>query len=128
MRHQFESMVIKISLREQVSKEDILNSLPIRQLQEQKQLPKERAQKLIQILEERLDPLKKELSINLEQWKKPFETKGILLGTDPSWEDPKVKITLQVANQDELEEKINTLSMLKLAPYINLRHGKLDVE
>ena len=128
MRHQFESMVTKLSLREQVSKEDILNSLPIRQLQKQKQLPKERAQKLIQILEERLDPLKKELSIGLERWKKPFETKGIHLATDPIWEDPKVKITLQVATQDELEEKINTLSLLKLAPYINLRHGKLDVE
>jgi hypothetical protein len=128
MRHQFESMVTKLSLREEVSKEEILNSLPMNDLREQKQLPKERAQKLIQILEERLDPLKKELSIGLERWKKPFESKGIHLATDPIWEDPKVKITLQAANQDELEEKINTLSLLKLAPFINLRHGKLDVE
>ncbi len=128
MRHQFEGMLSKLALREDMPKEDILKSLPLTSIQELKLLPKERAQKLIKIMEERLDPLKKELEQGLEKWKKPFSSKGIQITTDPTWEDPKIKINLQVSTQNELEEKLKALSELKLAPFFSLRNGEIHVE
>ena len=79
-------------------------------------------------MEERLDPLKKALQSGLEKWKRPYTSKGIQIVTDPTWEDPKVKITLQVSTQDELEEKLKRLAELKLAPFISLRNGDVHVE
>jgi hypothetical protein len=128
MRHQFEGMLSKLALREDISKEDVLKTLPISNLQEEKLLPKERAQKLIQFMEERLDPLKKALQSGLEKWKRPYTSHGIQITTDPTWEDPQVKITLQVSTQNELEDKLKQLSELKLAPFINLRNGDVHVE
>lgn len=127
-RHQFESLLKKLALREEVTREKVLSELPIQDIRGMKLLPKEKAMLLLQLMEEKLDPLKKNLSESLRAWKNPFEKMGIHLQTDQTWETPEVKISFEVSAQKELEEKLAQLSLLKLAPFHDLRNGKVHVE
>ena len=79
-------------------------------------------------MEEKLDPLKKNLQDGLSAWKSPFEKKGIQLVTDPTWESSQVKVTLTLENQEDLKQKLETLSKLNLRPFYDLRDGNIHVE
>ena len=127
-RHQFEGMLKKIALREDLSLEEVLKALPIDEIREMKLRPKESAMRLLELMEERIDPLKKNLADSLRAWKNPLEKEGIHLQTDPTWESSDVKITLEVTHQKDLEEKLAHLSKLSLTPFYNLRNGKIHVE
>ncbi len=128
MAHQFEDLLQKISLRENLRQEDILKSLPLEELRSLKLRPKERAGKLIECLEFKLDPLKEKLQAGLHKWKSPFEKQGLHLQTDPTWESPAVKISFEVQSNAEIKEKIDQLSQLDLWAFQQLRNGSFHVE
>ena len=127
-KHQFQQILRKISLREELTEAEVLASLPLDQLREEKLLPKERARLLLNFMEGKLDPLKEKLKLALDSWKLPFERQGIQIGTDPTWEAPEVKITFTLQNEAELSEKLKILSELKLKPFHDLRNGEVNVE
>ena len=127
-QNQFKQILKKISIREEMSEEDVLLTLPLESLREEKILPKERARLLLSFMEEKLDPLKKKLQEGLSGWKNPFEKKGIQLVTDPTWESSQVKVTMTLENQEDLKQKLETLSKLNLRPFYELRDGNIHVE
>jgi hypothetical protein len=127
-QNQFKQILKKISIREEISEEDVLLTLPLESLREEKILPKERARLLLSFMEEKLDPLKKKLQDGLSGWKNPFEKKGIQLVTDPTWESSQVKVTMTLENQEDLKQKLETLSKLNLRPFYELRDGNIHVE
>ncbi len=127
-RHQFEQMLKKISLRDGLSEEDVMNSLPLERLREDISLPKERARKLLDYMEGRLDPMKDKLQTALSSFKAPFEKHGITLQHDTSWEAPEIKISFSVSADEDLKQKLGTLEKLSLVPYEKLRNGIFHVE
>ncbi len=127
-RIKFQQCLKKFSLREELSEEEVLKRLYLEKWREQKLLPKERTRLLLEELESKLDPLKKQLEKELQSWKKPFANQSIDLITDPSWESPEVKISFQAATQAELEQKLKALSDLNLQPFQKLRNGEFHVE
>jgi hypothetical protein len=127
-RIKFQQYLKKLSLREELSQDDILKSLKLETWLEQKILPKERTRLLLEQMEFKLDPLKKDLETGLLAWKQPFTANGIDLSTDPYWESPEVKISFHVNSRPELEHKLSLLSGLNLHPFHKLRNGELHVE
>ena len=126
--NQFKQLLKKISYRDDQSIEDVLSSLPINEIINAMPLPKERTKSLIKFMEEKLDPMKKSLEAGLKDWKRPFESKGITLQTDPSWESAEVKVSFTVSGQEDLLQKLDTLTKLELTPYHKLRDGSFYVE
>jgi hypothetical protein len=127
-QHQFEQLLKKISLRDELSPEEVLTSLPIESIRSEATSSKIKTKALLNIMEGRLDPLKEKLDRGLLLWKTPFERRGITLQTDATWEGPEVKVSFKVSNTDELEEKIKHLTELKLEPFLDLRNGNIHVE
>ena len=127
-QNQFKQILKKISIREEMGEEDVLLTLPLESLREEKILPKERARLLLSFMEEKLDPLKKKLHDGLSSWKNPFEKKGIQLVTDPTWESSQIKVIMTLENQEDLKQKLETLSKLNLRPFYDLRDGNIHVE
>ncbi len=127
-RIKFLQYLKKLSLREEVSEQQILSNLKLESLRDQKLQPKERTRLLLEEMEDKLDPLKKELEKRLTAWKKPFTSQAIDLITDPNWESPEVKISFQVSSQEELAQKLQVLAGMNLRPYQNLRNGEFHVE
>jgi Phosphorylase superfamily len=128
MSHQFDDLLEKISLREDLTKDEILKTLPLEDLRMLKLRPKERGARLIEILEMKLDPLKERLQFGLKNWKAPIEKNGFLIQTDPTWEKASVKISFEVESQEELKRKTEHLASLDLGPFYELRNGSFHVE
>jgi hypothetical protein len=118
----------KLSLREGISTEEILQKLPLSQWREQKILPKERTRLLLEFLDHRLDPLKERLERALYEWKRPFEKNKIQLHTDPTWESKVVRVQFEVSDDQELSSILKKLEQLELDGYQRLQRGELDVE
>lgn len=128
-RHRFEDLLNKLSLRSNQTTADTLNTLPLDELRELKISPKDKAKKLMTLLEEKLDPLKAKLQRSLSDWKGPFEDKNIQIMTDPNLEETSVKIVLEIENNQQLAERITAIKQLDLSFYQKLRNGDLfDVE
>ena len=127
-RHQFEQLLKKISLRDELTMDDVFSSLPLEAIKNEVLLPKERAKALLNFMDGKLDPLKDKLQSGLASWKAISEKNGISLQTDLTWESPEIKISFNVSTPEELNEKLKSLNDLKLKPFIDLRNGNLHVE
>jgi hypothetical protein len=127
-RHQFEQLIKKISLRDELTQEEVLNSLPVEAIKNEILSPKERAKALLNFMEGKLDPLKEKLQVGLSNWKSKFEKNGITLQTDQSWESPEVKVSFNISNDADLKQKLKSLTELDLKPYSDLRNGNVHVE
>lgn len=127
-RQQFEQMLKRIGLRDDLSESEVMRSLPLERLREDISLPKERARKLLDYMEARLDPMKNKLQDALEAFKLPFEKEGITLQHDTSWESPEIKVSFNIASDDALKNKIQSLEKLSLDPFEKIRHGIFHVE
>jgi hypothetical protein len=128
MNLRLEQSLKKLSLRKEISPEELLASLPLEQWRELKILPKERTRLLLEYLDEKLDPLKKILDQNLREWKHPYFSEQIDIHTDPTWESPTVKVQFQVSTPDELHHKLKVLEQLDLEKFHQLRLGEIHVE
>ncbi len=126
--HQFKNYLNKLVIKEEKSEEEILASLPLQTLREEINSPKERARLLLKYMEERLDPVRKVVRLELSKWMTPFEREGIQLQTDPQLEEEKVKVSFEVKSNDELQNKLKKLQDLSLAPYHKILNGDFHVE
>lgn len=126
LKHKFNHLLEMISLRDQVSKEDVLSTLNINELLELNVTPKMRAKALVEKLEILIDPFKGELTLALKDWKKQYSQFDIF--TDPSWESDEVKFSFSVKNSQELQERAALLSELDLEKFYDLQNGVIRVE
>ena len=127
-RHQFEQLLKKISLRDELLLDEVFASLPLDNIKNEIMSPKERAKALLNFMEGKLDPLKEKLQEGLANWKAISEKNGISLQTDQTWESQEVKVSFNVSNNEELNQKIKSLAELNIKPFINLRNGNIHVE
>ena len=126
--HRFQSLLKKISIKEEKSDEETLASLTYLDILEQKISPKERARLLMERMEEKLDPFKRELKDFSVGWTKDLKSKGIDVATDPNWEHERVSIRFEVESDEELKAKIKALDHFSVAPFKDVMEGKLHVE
>lgn len=126
--HKFKTLLTKLSIKENTSEDEILNSLSLIELQDRKLLPKERTRLLMEEMENRIDPTKKILTNMKNAWAKNIESQGIKIQTDPNWENPQVTLSFDVSDDEELKEKVEILGKLSLKPYTDLMNGQFHVE
>ncbi len=126
LKHKFQNLLKQISVRDQLSVEEVLKKLPIHELTEAKLAPKLRAKALLAELEILLDPFKGKLQEALNDWKKVY--RGIDLVTDPQWENDEIRFSFVASTELELSEKIQTLQKVDFKPFHNILAGKIHVE
>lgn len=127
-RHRLKTLLQKLSIKEEKSIDNVLSSLPLDELRALEVSPKERARRLMELLEDRVDPFKKTLLKKLEGMQTSFHKAGLRLNLDPNFENPKATISLEVAHDEELNEKINLLKTLSIEPFTKIMKGEFDVE
>ena len=126
--HLFKALLQKLSIKEQRSEDEILESLPAETLREQKLTPKERSKRLLEEMENRVDPLKAKLLQQKLTLQKSFKRKGLTITTDPQWENPKAIISFEAGTDQELQEKIEALKSVSLASLAKIMNGDFSVE
>lgn len=126
--HKFKNLLSKLAIKENVSEEEILNSLPMKDLLDKKLLPKERSRLLMEEMVNRIDPTRIILNQQKDQWTRDFEKNGIKVQTDPLWESPVVTLSMEITNDVQLQEKIESLKKLSIRPFTELMNGNLNVE
>jgi hypothetical protein len=126
MQKAFENQLRKISLRENLTQGQVMELFDLGALRELSMTPKERAQRLLELMEIKLDPFKGKLNQELKSWKTHWEKQGITLHTDPNWEDPKVRVSFDVKDNSHLVGKLDLLKNLDVNSYHALRSGDLN--
>lgn len=126
--HKFKTLLNKLSIKENVSEEKVLESLPLKDLNERKLLPKERTRLLMEEMENRIDPTKMILIQKKNSWSLDFEKNGIKVQTDPLWENPVVTLSMEVSSDQDLKAKLLKLNTLSLKPFTDLMNGDFHVE
>lgn len=127
-RHQIKSLLRKLSLKYDKTSDEILNQFDLHGLLSQELTPKERAKKLIEMMEHSLDPLKKKIDAQIENFKDSFARHEFNIQIDPFLEDSRVTISIEVSSDEELRSKAKTLQQLTLKPWVDLLEGKINVE
>ena len=124
----FETLLNKLSIKEDKEKEEVLKLLPLEELLLLKMTPKERTKLLLEAMEDRIDPVKKILSDKKNQWMKTFQDHGFKVQTDPLWENSAVTVSFEVKNDEELCKKAELLNTLSIKPFEELLNGNFHVE
>ena len=127
MKHRYETLLKKLSLKEDKSEKEIQSSLHKEENYPETK-PKERARLLISHMEDLLDPTKKILEAKKTAWLKDFTKSGIKVLTDPTWEEDKITLSFEASSDEELKAKALALQELSLASFHRLLNGELDVE
>jgi hypothetical protein len=126
--HQFKDLMKKLSLKEELEEEKILELLPLNELRQLEMTPKERAKRLIQLMERRIDPIKTILNERKAEWLSGFEKSGIKIQTDPQWESHSVMISFEVTDDESLKKKLTDLDHFSLKPFHKIMNGDFHVE
>lgn len=126
LKHKFQNLLDMISLRDELTHEQILEKVDLDSLKELNITSKARAKILVDKLEVLLDPFKGKLQEALVNWKKKYQ--GIEIFTDPQWESEEIKFTFTIKNSEEMKQKILVLNSVELTPFQNILEGKIDVE
>lgn len=126
--HQFKDLLKKLTLKEELSEDAILNNLPLKELRDLEISPKEKAKRLIQAMEKRIDPVKTILNERKTEWLSSFEKSGIKIQTDPQWENQNVTVSFEVSDDESLKKKLADLNKLSLKPFHKLMNGDFHVE
>jgi hypothetical protein len=125
-RHQLDNLTQKLSIKYETK--EVFNLFPVSELQEMKLAPKERTKRLIQLMEQKLDPLKKLIEEKKSLWMKTFEDQGFKVQTDPSFENSDVTISMTVKHDEDLHEKAQQLKNLTVVPFKEILRGNFHVE
>lgn len=126
--HQLKNLLNKLSIKEQISEEDLLATLPLEELKELKLAPKERARRLLDHMENRIDPLKAQLARTKEELQNRFQKQGLKLETDGLWENPKLTISFEAGSDQEILDKIQVLKTLSIDSFTKIMNGEICVE
>lgn len=128
MRHRFKTLLQKLTIKEDETSEYILSSLPLEELRTQEISPKERARRLLDLIEDRIDPFRKKLQLVTDKLQDCFREKGFKIYLDPNFENPKVTIQIEAESDAELRNKAKDLEGLSIEPYRKIMNGEFNVE
>jgi hypothetical protein len=127
-RHKLNDLIQKLAIKNEKTKDEMLTSLNLDELRQLDITPKERAKRLIEELENRIDPKRKFIQKTILNLVNTFLVKGFKLQVDPLLENTKVSISFEAENNEDLLSKARALTELNLTPYQKLMKGELDVE
>lgn len=126
--HRFKNLLHKLTIKDEKTPEEILLSLNISSLQGREMLPKERTRLLLEMMEGQIDPVRKNLLAVTSELTRQYSENGIKIQFDQNWENPHVTLSLNVASDGDVEQKIAALRTVSLKPFTKLMEGKFDVE
>lgn len=127
-RHRLMNLLRKLSIKKNLQEEELLKILPLEELRALEVSPKEKARLLLDELDNQLDPVKKVIQAKLDTLAKDFQQKGFRLQSDPQLERPKLTISFEAANNDDLQDKARALQTLSLEVFSSMMNGALNVE
>ena len=127
-RHRYKNLLQKLSIKEEKAPAEMETLLPLQSLRDLEVSPKERTRRLLDLMEDKVDPFRKILSQTTSQMQDTFHKAGFRLQMDPSMENPKVTISLEVASDEELLAKVETLRDLSIGPFTKVMKGEFNVE
>jgi len=126
--NRFKTFLDKLSQKHELHPDVVITSLELNRFLELNLTPKEKTAKLLEAMEELIDPLKKVLQQNAEKLTKRFSDHGFKIQIDPSWENPKLKIELEASDSTDLQKQCEKLSQLSLDEFSTLMKGDFHVE
>lgn len=127
-KHKFLDLIQKLMIKNEKTKDEIIQDLNLNNFRQLEITPKERTKKLIEELENRIDPKRIYIHKKIQNLVNDFDEKGFKLQIDPLLENTKVSISFEAENNEDLLIKARALRELNLTPYQELMKGELDVE
>jgi nucleoside phosphorylase len=127
-RHRYKNLLHKLSIKEEKSPEAMIHNLPVEELRSLELSPKERSKRLLEIMEDRIDPFRKVIAKATLELQEIFQKEGFRLQIDPVLENPKVTISLEAGSDEELQNKLDTLKKISLKPFTDIMKGEFNVE
>lgn len=123
--HKYRNLMTSLSIKKELAEEEILRELNLKALLDQDILPKERARRLLELMELELDPVKQKLRSISDNLTRDFQKAGCEISFDPQWENPKAKIIIEAGSDQELKDKLEHLKNVSLSSFTDLMEGKL---
>lgn len=122
-KHKFETLLQKLTIKQERNPE-----LPLDEFRRMEISPKEKTKKLIEWMEDEIDPVKKVLSNAAKKLQGNFKANGFELFIDPTWENQKLSVKLEAADDTELKNKIEVLKTLSIQSFSDIMKGNFHVE
>lgn len=117
---EWKRLLQKISLKERVSINEVISSIPPMQALK----PKDRTKLVLSYLQERLDPFTFSIRKSIEDRLASFNKKDIKVNYDRTLETDNLDIYFQVKNTKDLQDKLSMLSELPLENITKLLRGE----
>jgi nucleoside phosphorylase len=128
LKHKFQSLLQKLAIKQECSQEEVLKCLPLDELRALEVSPKEKAKRLLERMEDEIDPVKKVLSLKSKKLQDDFKSHGFEIRIDPTWENPKLSIVLEAADDSELKQSLEKLKTLSIQSFSEIMKGNFHVE
>lgn len=128
MKHRLNTLLSKLRLTKEMSDKELFELAGIDEILVLEISPKEKALRLLEAFEGKLDPFRAPAKKIIQDLKKDAHNLEIEIEADPNLENPKLKVTIEVRNNRELKEKTEKLSKLNLKPFERLMNGGTHVE
>lgn len=122
-KHRFETLLQKIMIKEEKTRDEILSLLEVGVIAKLEVSPKERAKRLLDRMDDMVDPMKKILQKKKEVLEREFQEKGLKISIDPIWENPKATISFEAATDDELKKTSEILKNVSLKSFTDVMNG-----
>lgn len=126
-RTQLESLVLKLSLKLDMSVDEIFKTIEASRVLEDIKRPKEATGLIIQILNNKLNPFRAKTLAHLHEHTKKFKELGAQIHFDPNLEKKFFTLSMQINSQtniDKLQEALKKLNFLDIERTLT---GEIDV-
>jgi Phosphorylase superfamily len=127
-KHRFETLLLKLMIKNELSAEAVISSLELEKFTVLEITPKEKTKRLLEKMEDMIDPVRKILVTEGHRLTQEFQTKGFKLSFDQNWETPRVTVSFEARNDSDLHEKALALQKLSLSSFARLMNGEFNVE
>lgn len=122
-KHKFQTLLTKLSIKLENTPE-----LPLDEIRGLDISPKEKTKRLIEWMEDEVDPVRKILNHHAEKIRTTFHSHGLEVKIDPLWENPKLSIVVEASDDSELHAKADALKRISITPFSEIMKGNFHVE
>lgn len=127
-QHLFNDYLNKLMIKNEMTRSDVLKICGLERILELEVSPKDKVKKLLIVMETKLDPTREKIAGVKNDLIKKFSEQGLKLEIDSQFENPKVKISFEAADDSELNDKREKLKKVSLDKFQQIMQGELDVE
>lgn len=106
--HLFKNFLHKLSIKWELSPDEVLGKLNVESLNQQKLLPKERTKRLLDLFKKSLDPWGNEFEGKMHELFQPLHP--ISVTSANHFQTPEVKLSLRFQSKEELEQILSKLT------------------